>query len=148
MMGLCDVLQDGAVKTQLVADCVQLIDQQVAAKGGISGLGLKATYSVVKGIGSSYIPGAIERLLPEALNALDPIWHDGLQAGDPVAYLSQHQARAADCLLSATDARIKRTSNGLVKTSYNKLRESVKADIEAAIPGLAQILGHRVLVAQ
>ncbi len=147
-MGLRDVLKDKAVKATLIADCVQLIDQQVAAKGGLSGFGLKATYGVVKGIGPSYIPGAIERLLPEALDALDPIWGEGLEAGDPVAYLSQHGERAADCLLSTTDARIERTSNGLVKASYNKLRQSVKGDVEAAVPGLAGILGNRLLVTQ
>ncbi|NJL46578.1 MAG: hypothetical protein HC929_02485 [Leptolyngbyaceae cyanobacterium SM2_5_2] len=146
-MSLRDILKDKVVKDNLVTDCVQLIEHQVAAKGGLSGLGLKATYGVVKGIGPAYIPGAIERLLPEALNALDPIWHEGLDAGDPVAYLSQHQRRAADCLLSTTDARIERTNNGLVKASYNKLRESVKGDVEAAIPGLANILATRVLVA-
>jgi hypothetical protein len=148
VMGLCDALQDEAVRASLVTDCAQLIDEQVATKGGLSGFALKATYGVVKGLGPTYIPGAVGRLLPEVLEALDPLWSEGLGAGDPVAYLIQHRVQAADSLLSVTDARIERTSHGLVKTSYSKLRQSVKGDVEAAVPGLAKIIGTHMPIAR
>ncbi|HIK44530.1 MAG TPA: hypothetical protein IGR64_06530 [Leptolyngbyaceae cyanobacterium M65_K2018_010] len=146
-MGLSDALQDEAIQAKLVMDCTQLIDEQVAAKGGPSGWVLKATYGVVKGIGPTYIPGAVERLLPEVLTALDPLWQEGLQAGDPVEHLIQNRVRTADSLLGVTDAKIQGTHNGLVKTSYNKLRQSVKGDVEAAVPGLAKLIGAHVPVA-
>jgi hypothetical protein len=44
-------------------------------------------------------------------------------------------------LLSITDAKISKTKNGVVRSSYNKLRKSVKNDVEEAVPGLAKILG-------
>jgi hypothetical protein len=140
-MTLSTILTDPAAKDQIVADCVQLIDQQVSAKGGLGGMALKATYGVVKGIGASYIPGAVERLLPEVVTTLEPLWAEGLQGGDPVAYLSQRPAEVADAILSITDSRVTKTTNGLVKSSYGKLRQSIKGDVEAAVPGLAQILG-------
>ncbi|PSN14373.1 hypothetical protein C7293_11965 [filamentous cyanobacterium CCT1] len=140
-MGLSDILNDKAVKTAVVNDCALLIDRQVAAKGGLGGMALKATYGVVKSAGSGYIPGAIGRILPEVVEALEPMWAEGLQAGDPVAYLSQHQARTAEVILSVTDRRIAKTDNGLVRSSYNKLRQSVKGDVESAVPGLANIFG-------
>lgn len=139
-MTLSNLIEDKAVKASIVADCTQLLETQVATKKGLSGLALKATYGVVKGIGAKYIPGAIGRLLPDAFAALDPMWHEGLQHGDPVAYLIQHQARTADTILEVTDARIQ-NSDGLVKASYNKLRNSVKSDVESAVPGLATIIG-------
>ena len=139
-MELTSKTQDEIIRARIAADCAQLIDQQVSAKSGLSGLALKATYGVVKGIGADYIPGAIKRLLPETCTALDPIWTEGLQKGDPVAHLSQNKERTADVILSATDTRIANNGSGLIKASYNKLRKSVKGDVAAAVPELAQIL--------
>lgn len=140
-MELTSTIQDQTVRKDIAADCTQLIDRQVSNKGGLSGLAFKATYGVVKGLGADYIPGAINRLLPETCAALDPIWEEGKQKGDPVAYLSQHQDRTADIILSTTDRRIANNGNSVIKASYNKLRKSVKGDVASAVPKLAEILG-------
>ena len=146
-MRFSDIVKDKSVKAGIVADCTKLIDEQVTAKGGLSGLALKTAYRVVKGIGPQYIPGAVGRLLPEVFDALDPMWNEGLQAGDPVEHLIQNRSRTADMLLSVTDNRIKR-SDGVIRSSYNKLRKSVKGDVEDAIPGFAKIIGNHVQAAQ
>ncbi|MEO1521144.1 MAG: hypothetical protein AAFU78_10245 [Cyanobacteria bacterium J06633_2] len=139
-MGLHETIQNKEVRTSIANDCASLIDEQVAAKSGMGGLALKATYGVVKGVGKEYIPGAIGRLLPDAFAALDPIWVEGVQSGDPVNYLSQHRTRTADMLLSVTDTRIEKSNNKIVRSAYNKLRNSVKTDVEASVPGLAKII--------
>jgi hypothetical protein len=141
-MGLSEGLNDPNKKANIVTDCVKLMDEQVAGKGGIGGLGLKAAYGTVKGVKPGYIDGAIERLLPEVLAALDPMWSEGIQTGDPVGHLSQNRSRTADALLGITDARIEKTSNGIVRGAYNKLRKSAKSDVEEAIPGLAKIIDN------
>lgn len=143
-MSLSDKVQDQAIRDGITADVTKLMDEQVSAKNGLSGLALKATYNIVKGIGPSYIPGAVGRLLPDALAALDPVWNEGVQKGDPVGHLSQNKSRAADLLLSTTDARVEKTDNGVIRSSYHKLRKSVKADVEAAVPGLAKILDNHI----
>lgn len=143
-MSLSEKLRDEQITASIAADCTELMDGQVAAKSGISGLALKATYGVVKGIDADYIPGAIQRLLPEAIAALDPLWDEGVQTGDPVAHLTKNCDRTADTLLGVTDAKIQRVKNGLICSSYNKLRKSVKGDIVAAVPGLAQIIGKHL----
>lgn len=139
-MGLNDQIKAQQTKADLVADCAKLIDDQVAAKNGISGLALKATYGVVKGIGANYVSGAIERILPDVLNALDPIWNEGMQTGNPVEHLTQNRSRTADMVLSVTDARIEKSNNGVVRGAYSKLRKSVKSDVEDAVPDLARII--------
>lgn len=139
-MELTSKINDKETYNSVAADCTQLMDDQVAAKGGLSGMAFKATYKLVKGIGADYIPGAIKRLLPETLKALDPIWAEGKAQGDPVAYLSEHRDRTADLILSTTDERIKNNGGGIIGASYQKLRKSIKPDVEAAIPGLARIL--------
>lgn len=140
-MGLKDKISDETTQASLVADCAKLVDEQVAAKNGISGLAIKAAYGVVKGVEPGYIPAAIRRLLPEALSALEPMWNEGIQTGSPVEHLIQNRSRTADMILSITDARIQKSQNGVVRASYNKLRKSVKNDVEEAVPSLAKILG-------
>lgn len=141
-MGLSDGLSDPNKQASLVADCVKLIDEQVTAKGGLGGLGLKAAYGAVKGVKPGYIASAIEALLPPTLTALDPIWSEGAQSGNPVEYLNQNRSRAAEAVLSVTDSRIEKSNNGVVKGAYNQFRKSVKSDVEEAIPGLAKIIGN------
>ncbi|MEM1311190.1 MAG: hypothetical protein AAGF98_17135, partial [Cyanobacteria bacterium P01_H01_bin.153] len=87
----------------------------------------------------SYIQGAIGRLLPDMLTALEPIWQEGLGVGDPVQHLSQQRSRTANLILSVTDERIDRSSGPIVGV-YNKLRKSVQSDIEAVVPDLVSIL--------
>jgi hypothetical protein len=139
-MGLSDGINDSNKKENLVADCVKLIDEQVAAKGGLSGLGFKAAYAAVNGVKPGYIAGAIERLLPEVLGALDPMWNEGVATGDAVGFITNNRSRTADALLGITDARIETSNNGVVRGAYNKLRNSAKNDVEEAVPGLAKII--------
>lgn len=146
-MKLSDMVKDPSVKASIVEDCTQLIDEQVANKGGISGVALKTAYKVVKGVGPSYVKGAVGRILPEAFVALDPMWCEGLATGDPVNYLAQNRARTADIILSVTDARVHKAS-GVVAGAYHKLRKSVKGDIEEAVPGLAGIIDNHLKTVQ
>ena len=139
-MGLSEKIQDQGVRASIAADCAKLIDKQVAAKSGLSGMAMKTAYGVIKGVGAGYIPGAIERLLPDTCKALDPMWQEGTETGNPVQFLSDHSERTADSILSVTDARIQTTNNGVVSATYKKLRKSVKNDVEAAVPDLAQII--------
>lgn len=140
-MGLSEIINDPNKEASIVADCVKLIDEQVSAKSGMGGMVWKTAYATVKGVMPNYIEGAVERLLPESLAALEPMWSEGLQAGNPVEYLTQNRSRTADALLGITDARIEKTSNGVVRGAYKQLRGSAKTEVEAAVPGIAQIIG-------
>lgn len=142
-MNLSDMINDPSMKASIVEECTRLMDVQVASKKGVSGMALKTAYRVVKGVGPTYVSGALGRILPEACVALDPMWNEGLESGDPVDYLTQHRSRTADIILSVTDARAHKAS-GAVASAYSKLRKSVKGDIEAAVPGFAGILGNHL----
>ncbi len=143
-MTLSEQIQNEDVKAAIVTDCVLLMDEQVSDKGGLGGIALKTAYGVIKSFDPYYIPGAIERLLPEALAAIEPIWVEGVESGDPVKFLTDNCSRTADLLLSTTDAKIQRGAGSVVRSTYNKLRNSVKGDVESAVPGLAKILGTHV----
>ena len=59
-MGLSDVLKDDAKKNAIVNDCCTLLDEEVASKGGLSGLAVKAGYSAVKGIKPGFVKHTVE----------------------------------------------------------------------------------------
>jgi hypothetical protein len=139
-MALGDGMNDPQKKEILVADCVKLIEDQVAAKGGLSGLGFKAAYASVNGLKPGYVASAIERLLPEVLGALDPIWNEAVQTDNTIGFITHHRDRTADMLLGITDARIEMSRNSILRGAYSKLRKSAKNDVEEAIPSLAKIL--------
>ncbi|WP_445633354.1 DUF6918 domain-containing protein [Nostoc sp. DSM 114161] len=139
-MGLSDELLNSNKKAMVVEDCCNLLETQVASKSGISGMALKAAFGALKGIKPGYIPYAVEQLLPQCFTAIDPIWNEGVQKGDPVGYVIANSSDTADALLSVTDARLKTVKRQIVRGTYEKLRGSAKKHVEEAIPDLANII--------
>src|SRR4051812_10970178 len=76
MSNLTEALTGETKKTAVVDDCLELIDAEVADKGGLSGLAIKAGYGVVKGIKPGFIKQAVGDLLPEFVKALEPIYEE------------------------------------------------------------------------
>ena len=139
-MGLVDALNDPSKKSTVIKDCAKLIDEEVADKGGLSGIAVKAGYAAVKGIKPGFVDHVIESLMPEFAKAIDPIWEEGVKAGKPVDHLVTNKSRAADALLSVTDAKSKNAKSALVRSTYEKLRGSAKKNVEEAIPRLGRLL--------
>jgi hypothetical protein len=139
-MGLSDVLKDDAKKNAIVNDCCTLLDEEVASKGGLSGLAVKAGYSAVKGIKPGFIKHTVEVLLPEFADKLDPLWVEAEKSGNAGGYIVSNKGKVADALLAVTDARAARSNKGTVKSAYEKLRPSAKKNVEEAVPRLAKLL--------
>jgi hypothetical protein len=128
-------------KDQVVEDCCSLIDAEVKDKGGISGLAIKAGYGAVKGIKPGFVRTVVHDLLPEFAQALDPVWQDAKKDGKPVApFFASNSSRVADALLAITDAKAARSKSGVVKGTYDKLRNSAKKNVEAAVPRLGEMV--------
>lgn len=139
-MSLGDKIQAPETKASMAAECATLLDEQVASKNGISGLTVKAAYRALKGIGPTYVPRALQRLLPKALEALDPLWEQGEEKGEPVEFLSSNRVEAAEALLTMTDGVVSTSKNKIVVAAYKQVRKSLKGDVETAIPGFAEII--------
>ena len=52
---------------------MRVVDEEVAAKGGLSGIAVKAGYAAVKSIKPGFIGQVVEKLLPEFAAQLDPL---------------------------------------------------------------------------
>lgn len=139
-MGLSEGLSNPDKKAKVVDDIGNMIEAQLASKSGISGMALKTAFAAIKGIKPGYINYAVEQLLPQSFTAIDPIWNEGVQTGNPVDYLVNNRSRAANALLSVTDERIQKTQRQIVKGTYDKFRSSAQQHVEAAIPDFAQII--------
>ncbi|BAY24543.1 hypothetical protein NIES2100_43380 [Calothrix sp. NIES-2100] len=139
-MGLSDELLNSNKKDMLVDDCCTMLEAQVASKSGISGIALKTAFAALKGVKPGYIPYVVEQLLPQCFTAIDPIWNEGKEKGDPVEHLITSRDRTADALLSVTDERVKNTKRQIVKGTYEKFRGSAKQHVEEAVPDLAKVI--------
>jgi hypothetical protein len=140
-MSLSDNLLNPNNKALIVQDCCEMIDVQVAGKSGLSGMAIKTAFAALKGIKPNYIHGVVDSLSKPCFIAIDPLWEEGLQQGEPVEYLKTNRSQTADALLSVTDAKAKNSKIQLVRGVYGKLRNSAKQHVEEAIPDFAQIIG-------
>lgn len=141
MSSLTEALTAESKKAAVVEDCLELIDSEVADKGGLSGLAIKAGYGVVKGIKPGFIKQAVSDLIPDFASALQPIYDEAKAKSKPVAeYMKDNASRVADALLAITDAKAQRSKSGAVKGTYEKLRGSAKKNVEAAVPRLGKMV--------
>jgi hypothetical protein len=143
-MSLGEAINDPAKKPAIISDCTKLIDEEVADKGGLSGLAVKAGYAAVKGVKPGFITEVVEKLLPEFAGKLDAIWEEGKKSGNAPGFMVSNKSRVADALLSVTDARAKSAKSAVVRSTYDKLRGSAKKNVEEAVPRLSKLLDKHV----
>jgi hypothetical protein len=138
---LREKLGNGDKRQQVVDDACHVLDEEVADKGGLGGMAIKAAYSVVKGIRPGFIRQAVDHLLDEFLDALDPFHCEAISRGvRPSAHLESEASRVAEALLAITDRKAQQAESGVVRKTYDKLRPSAKKHVEAAARRMGQLL--------
>jgi hypothetical protein len=142
MATLKDLLQEPAKRRAIVDDCARLVDEEVSAKGGLSGLAIKGAYAVVKAIKPGMVRDACEHLIDEFVEKLEPYWadHKAKGSGTFVAFLSPKSTEVANALLGVTDRKAARAKNPTIKKAYEKLRPTGVKNVESAVPGVAKII--------
>jgi hypothetical protein len=138
------LLSDASKRPRLLSDCERLIDEEVASKGGLSGLAIKGAYKVVQAVKPGIIREAMDGLLDDFVKRLDPLFTQHRTAGgEPKAFgdfLNRRTGEVADALLGITDDRAKRAKNQTLKGAYEKLRPQAKKHVEEAIPRVGRTL--------
>lgn len=140
-MKLSEQIQDQEIRLNIAQDCVKLMEDQVEAKTGITGIFFKTLYKGIKSISPNYAQKAIFGLIPPIAQAMNPLWDEGTEKGNPVTYLKKNPTLTANTILTVTDERIKSTDNKIIRISYEKIRDSLQDEIEEVVPQLAEILG-------
>jgi len=78
---LQEILLAPDTQPQVVADCLNLIEQEVAGKSGISGTAVKLAYKTANTFASGYLRHTVESLLPDMVAELEPYWADFTASG-------------------------------------------------------------------
>ena len=148
MPALADIVLTAQNKDALVADCVHLIDGRVAARGGLRGIAMKTSLSLLKAARPDILPRAMQALLPDFVVALDPLYQDFVAAppsgrqADFASFLQRRSDAAVEALLQVTDHRAGRVQNPAIKSVYARLRGGAESEVGAALPEFAQLLSN------
>ncbi len=140
---LQDILLSPDRRKQVVDDCQQLIDDEVAAKDGASGLVVKTSYKIVKTVRPDMIRHASDSLLTDFVPRLEP-FYAGFQA-DPAGkslqeYFADRSDEISDALLAVTDERAAASPRATLKSAYDKLRPQAKKHVQEALPNLSKLI--------
>jgi hypothetical protein len=140
---LQDTLLQPGKRPQVVTDCEKLIDEEVAAKGGLSGLAIKGAFAMVKAVKPGMIHESVDALLDDFVARLQPFYAEwqANSGGKGVAdYFVSRSSAVADALLGITDERAARSKNSTLKKAYEKLRPQGKKNVEEAVPRLGRLI--------
>ncbi len=141
MPTLSDMLGGSPKRQQVLDDACRVLDEEVADKGGLSGLAIKGAYGLVKGIKPGFVREVVDSLLDDFLRCLDPLYQEAVAKGiRPGSHIQANSDRVADALLAVTDGKAARAQRAIIKSTYEKLRPTAKKQVQAAAPRLGALL--------
>ena len=148
MPTLPEQIADADKRRKVIDDACNVLDEEVASKGGITGLAIKGAYKVVQGVKPGFVREAVDNLLDDFLSAIDPIYQEAVEKKRPVgAYLNENSGRVADALLAVTDRKAERAQRQVIKSAYDKLRPMAKKQVEAACPRVGALVERHAATA-
>jgi len=135
-------LLDSDKRGDVVDDLATLVDDEVKDKSGLSGGMIKTGYAAVKKIKPGIIWGAINSLLDDFVEALEPYWtaYQAAPTGDFGAYLAAQPEPVSEALLGVTDRRAQSSSRPAVTSIYSKLRPKAQENVVEALPRLGRVV--------
>ena len=136
-------LLDSDRRDQVVTDLVDFVDREVAAKSGLSGGLIKTGYAAVKKVKPGIIRHAVDSMLDEFTDALEPYWaayRVQPVAGGFGADLAARPQEVSQALLAVTDRRAERSSRGSVTSVYGRLRPKGQDNVIEALPRLGDLV--------
>ena len=138
---LAQALLGPQTRPHVVADCVALIDREVADTSGVSGAAVRLAYKTVTSFAPGYLRGAVDSLLPQITEQLEPYWagfadSGGSQFGD---YLAKRGGEVTQSVLSVTDARAERSARPAIVKAYRAVRGGAARQVEAALPKVGDL---------
>jgi len=139
---LHDILLTPDVKPAVVTDCLTLIDQEVKAKSGISGAGVKLAYKTASTFASGYLHHVVEGLLPDFVEKLEPFWADYTASGAAGFgdYLAKRGDEVSEALLTVTDAKAAHSQRAVIIKAYKAVRGGAAKNITAALPAVGALV--------
>lgn len=110
-------LTDPAVRPRVVDACCSLVDAEVAARSGVTGLAVRAGYRAVSSIRPRMMRDAVDHLLPDFAAALEPL-HAEAPGSAFEPHLRSNGGRAAEALLDVMDGRVEHAKSAITHKTY------------------------------
>jgi hypothetical protein len=134
-------------RSRVVQDTVRLVEQEVSAKGGLSGVAIKAGYKAVSNLKPTLIQEAVDGLIDLFVEHLEPFfadWRDNPAGKTFGQALSSRAGEVANALLAVTDQRADHAQHATLKKVYQKLRPYGEKNVVAAVPGLGSMMDKHI----
>ena len=85
---------------------------------------------------------ALERILPDVLDALDPRWQDFAESGkdDFGAFLEPHQEEVSDEIMNIADKHVEKVNSAALRKPYNSLRGKATKILSPEVPAFGRVV--------
>ena len=145
---LKEKLMDSQNRPKVVADCVSLVDSEVASKSGVTGMMIKGGYKAFKAVKPTMVQEAIEHLYEDFLDVLDRHYEEYRTSGASGTpfdkWATSRDTRIANDLLRITDDIMNRSSKAVIRKIYMGLRTVAERNVAQAVPGIGRMVARRV----
>ena len=142
---LREKIADPGVREVVIKDCVNVVDGEVAAKKGVTGMMIKGGYRAFKTIKPGIVEEAVRHLLDDFSDVLDKKYEAYCQ-DEPdrdqtfEQWASRRDTQIADDLLGITDDIMNRTSKIALQKIYKGLRGVAQKNVSVAVPAVARLV--------
>lgn len=142
MGALKDKLLEPGKRPDVVADCVQLVDNEVSAKKGVSGMVIKTGYKAFKALKPNIVKEAVDHLLDHFVEKLEKHYDACVSAGAASfeTYAVPRATEIANDMLGVTDDIIAKSGKAALKKIYGGLRKVAEKNVAQAVPGTARVI--------
>jgi hypothetical protein len=145
MATLHEMLLASDIRPRVVADCEDLVTNEVSEMSGVTGAAVKLAYNTVRKVDSNHIHAMIETILPNTADALQPYWEGftsefTASGGDFGGYLAARDEEVAEALLAITDRRRDNSGRPAIIKAYNTIRGRAIKQVKSALPALGALI--------
>ena len=126
---------------KFITECAALIETHVNQRKGFKGIAYRTALGAAKKVKPDILKRTARNLMPDMLEALEPIYQQFQQSSETnfSAFVSQHREKAAEAVLSVTDAKAANAENKTLRAGYSKLRGGAQDEVIELIPNLASL---------
>jgi hypothetical protein len=142
---LKDTLLAETRRPAVVTDCAKLVDAEVAAKKGVTGLMIKGGYAAFKAVKPGIVTKAVEHLLDDFTVILDR-HYDTYLADNPGRspafdeWARRRDSQIANDLLGVTDDIMARSDKKAIKKIYSGMRNVAQRNVAEAVPAVGRLV--------
>jgi len=142
---LVETLLAEGTRPRVVDECVQLIDDEVRAKKGLTGKLVQMGYKAFTALKPGIVRRATEFLLDDFTGVLDGHYAEYLAAfpdrSEPFpTWAGRRDSRIADDLLKITDDIIARSDKRVIQKIYGGLRGAAQRNVADAVPAVGRLV--------